>query len=104
MSGIRVGDTWKDRKDVSQKALGKVESWPDDLLSSEFYQARFKKKKKLQSMGCKQIQSKNVNDSPNERNLGKTLQNQDSSTSEFPFSQRETSLPLVQLLSCLCKT
>lgn len=62
------------------------------------------KKKKLQSMGCKQIQSKNVNDSPNERNLGKTLQNQDSSTSEFPFSQRETSLPLVQLLSCLCKT
>lgn len=103
MSGIRVGDTWKDRKDASQKALGKVESWPDDLLSSEFYQARFKKKK-LQSMGCRQIQSKNVNDSPNERNLGKTLQNQDSSTSEFPFSQRETSLPLVQLLSCLCKT
>lgn len=44
MSGIRVGDTWKDRKDASQKALGKVESWPDDLLSSEFYQARFKKK------------------------------------------------------------
>lgn len=74
MSGIRVGDTWKDRKDASQKALGKVESWPDDLLSSEFYQAQFKKKK-LQSMGCKQIQSKNVNDSPNERNLGKTLQN-----------------------------
>lgn len=36
MSGIRV---------TSRKALGKVESWPDDLLSSEFYQARFKKKK-----------------------------------------------------------
>lgn len=35
MSGIRV---------TSRKALGKVESWPDDLLSSEFYQARFKKK------------------------------------------------------------